>query len=319
VDAAAVRRLAARRARESGPVRSAPPDELAPSEQDSLSEAAPLSEQDSFSEQAPPATLTSSSGQAAAEQTSQPEQAAAGAGTQAPEETAWREPAGAGEEGARRPEAALDAEASPHGEAAPHGEVAGLEAGQDAAGPDADGHRDSPGPAWPALRLITLVALAVTTLVLGGLAAWFGTEASSLHNQPSARNLALADPAETSQVTSQVTSAIDALFSYNYASPGTTTKAASRLLTGAAVRQYAALFAEVKKKAPQDKLIVTTTVSNIGVELLTPGTARVLVFATESDGSAGATTPSTAGAMLAVNAVLDGGTWRIAGIDTFSG
>lgn len=178
---------------------------------------------------------------------------------------------------------------------------------------------DSSKPSRPALRLIVLAALAVATLVFGGLAAWFGAEASNLNSEPSAQNQALASPAETSQVTSQVTSAINALFSYNYANPGATTKAASRLLTGAAVKEYATLFAQVKKDAPKQKLVVTTAVSNAGVELLTQNTARVLVFATESDGSAGASTPSTAGAMLAVNVVLDGGTWKISGIDTFNG
>jgi Mce-associated membrane protein len=167
-------------------------------------------------------------------------------------------------------------------------------------------------------RMITLVALAVATLVLGGLAAWFGTEAGSLNGQSSAQNLALSDPGETGQVTSQVTSAIGALFSYNYANPGPARQAASRLLTGAAVGQYATMIAEVKKDAQKDKLVVTTSVSSIGVEMLTSNTARVLVFATESDGSAGAATPTTAEAMLAVNAVLDGSTWKIEGIDTFT-
>jgi Mce-associated membrane protein len=184
---------------------------------------------------------------------------------------------------------------------------------------DDAGHGDAPRRARPHARLIVAMALAVTTLVLGGLAAWFGTEAASLNGAPSAQNQALANPSETAQVTSQVTTAINALFSYNYANPGVTTKAASRLLTGAAVGQYSALFAEVEKKAPGEKLVVTTAVSHAGVELLTPDTARVLVFATESDGTAGASTPSTAGAMLAVNVVLHGGTWKITGIDTFSG
>jgi hypothetical protein len=55
------------------------------------------------------------------------------------------------------------------------------------------------------------------------------------------------------------------------------------------------------------------------VELLTANTARVLVFATENEGSAGDTTPESLGAMLAVNAVYTDGTWKIEGIDTFGG
>jgi Mce-associated membrane protein len=163
------------------------------------------------------------------------------------------------------------------------------------------------------------VTLAAATFVFGGLAAWFGTEAGSLNGEPSAQNLALSDPNETSQVASQMTSAVGALFTYDYANPGPTRTAASRVLTGAAVSQYATMIAGVKKDAQQDKLVVTTTVSDIGVEMLTPDTARLLVFATESDGSAGAAAPATAEAMLAVNAVRAGSTWKIEGIDTFAG
>jgi Mce-associated membrane protein len=162
------------------------------------------------------------------------------------------------------------------------------------------------------------VLLAAVTLTLGGLAAWFGAEAAALNGTPSAQNRALADPAETSQVTRQVTSAIGALFSYDYAAPGPTAQAARRLLTGAAVREYAALLAQIQQQAPKRKLVVTTTVTSAGVELLTPNTARVLVFATESDRARGGT-PAAAGAMLAVNVVRAGGTWKIEGIDTFGG
>jgi Mce-associated membrane protein len=194
-----------------------------------------------------------------------------------------------------------------------------LEADEGDADPDEATNGDRQGRSRAGSRLIVTTVLAVATLVLGGLAAWFGAEASSLNSQPSAQNRALADPGETGQVTSQVTSAINALFSYNYAKPGPTTRAASQLLTGSGVKQYNALFAQVREQAPKEKLIVTTAVSHVGVELLTPTTARVLVFATESDGTTGAGAPSTSGAMLAVNVVLDGGTWKIAGIDTFSG
>jgi Mce-associated membrane protein len=251
VDADAVRRLAARRARTSAPHRIAPP--------------------------APEVV-----------EEAEPEEAVALEGAVAPEDTGDLE---------------ADDLAADEGDA---------DAGEATNG-------DRQGRSRGASRLIVATVLAVATVVLGGLAAWFGAEASSLNSQPSAQDQALADPGETGQVTSQVTSAINALFSYNYAKPGPTTRAASQLLTGGGVKQYDDLFAQVREQAPKDKLIVTTVVSHVGVELLTPTTGRVLVFATESDGTAGAGAPSTSGAMLAVNVVLDGGTWKIAGIDTFSG
>jgi Mce-associated membrane protein len=238
---------------------------------------------------------------------------------------------GADETGASAPDAAPDAaapDAAP--DAAAPDAAAPDAAAPDGAAPDAverdaaeeDGERqDALGGAGrrPLSFGIVLLILAVATLVFGGLAAWFGTEAGSLTGTPSAQNDALSDPARTSQVISQVTSAIDALFSYDYAAPVPTTQAAGRLLTGAAVRQYASLFGQVQQQAPKQKLIVTTTVTNAGVELLTGDTARVLVFAVETDQKASGGTPSSAGAMLAVNVVRDGGTWKIEGIDTFGG
>jgi Mce-associated membrane protein len=178
---------------------------------------------------------------------------------------------------------------------------------------DAEGRRTRPFG-----HMFLPLLLAAVTLALGGLAAWFGAEAAALNGASSAQNRALADPTETSQVTRQVSSAIGALFSYDYAAPDPTTRAADGLLTGAAVREYAALFGQIQRQAPKQQLVVTTTVSNAGVELLTPNTARVLVFAVESDRKAGGT-PATAGAMLAVNVVRVGGTWKIEGIDTFGG
>jgi Mce-associated membrane protein len=169
------------------------------------------------------------------------------------------------------------------------------------------------------LHPLTLpVALAVVTVVLGGLAAWFAASAHKLTSVAPAQNGALTDSAATSQVSGQITSAVDALFSYDYANPGPTRAAAHRLLTGPAVGQYASLFGQVQREAPGKKLIVTTAVTNVGVEMLVAGTARVLVFAVETDRSASGGQPATAGAMLAVNAVLQGSTWKIEGIDTFS-
>lgn len=173
-------------------------------------------------------------------------------------------------------------------------------------------------PLSPTARSRVLVGvLAVVTVALGSLAAWFASQASGLNSAPSAQNSALSNSAATSQITSQARSAIDALFSYNYAAPGPTTAAASRWLTGAAVQQYSRLLGEVHQEAPKEQLVVTTTVSNIGVETIQGGSARAIVFVTESDrrGTAGAT--ASAPAMLAINLTQADGTWKIDGIDTY--
>ena len=90
----------------------------------------------------------------------------------------------------------------------------------------------APGPSrHPLLLPACLGALAV---VLGGLAVWFGLEASSATSGVDTSNTALTDPAATRQVTQQVTSAVNKIFSYNYADTAKTSQAAATLLTGKA-------------------------------------------------------------------------------------
>ena len=98
-----------------------------------------------------------------------------------------------------------------------------------------------------------------------------------------------------------------------------TRRAAQGLLTGPAVRQYDTLFALVTKNAPAQKLIVTTRVTNTGVEVLNGDRARLLVFANQQDTRAGTGQTSYAGAMFAVTALHQAGRWKIENIDTFSG
>ena len=84
------------------------------------------------------------------------------------------------------------------------------------------------------------------------------------------------------------------------------------------MRQYNTLFALVTKNAPAQKLVVTTRVTNAGVEMLNGDRARLLVFANQQDTRAGTSQTSYAGAMFAVTALREGGRWKIENIDTFS-
>jgi Mce-associated membrane protein len=165
-------------------------------------------------------------------------------------------------------------------------------------------------------RLMLLpVALGLATVVLGGLAVWFGIEAHDVTSSPTARNTAVTDTATTSALRSQITSAVNSLLSYNYADPSRTTRAASRLLAGAGVQQYDSLFGQVSQAPASDKVLVTTTVTSVGVESLTGDHAIVLVFAQIKQGSAGAPAQTGTGT-LAINAVRQGSTWKIDGLTT---
>jgi Mce-associated membrane protein len=165
---------------------------------------------------------------------------------------------------------------------------------------------------WPAI-------LGALTIVIGAVGIWAAVAGHGLRATAAGANSALVDAAATRTVTRQVTSAVDTIFSYSYADTAATKTAAQRLLTGPAIRQYDQLFALVEQQAPKEKLVVTTRVTNVGVELLTGGRARVLVFADQEDTAGGTGKSSYGGAMFAVTAVLQGGSWKIDNIDTFTG
>lgn len=167
-------------------------------------------------------------------------------------------------------------------------------------------------------RLLVLAALGAVTVALGGFAVWAGVQAHGLNSQPSAQNVALTNDAATSEVNGEVTSAVNTIFSYDYADLASTSRAAQRLLTGPAVQQYATLFRQVDQQAARNKLVLTTKVTSSGVELLQGDRARVLIFADQTDDSAASKQVSDAGAMLAVDAVRQGGAWKIDNIDTFT-
>jgi Mce-associated membrane protein len=167
-------------------------------------------------------------------------------------------------------------------------------------------------------RLLAVI-LGLVTVVLAGFGVWATLEAHSLRSTAAPQNLALTNSAATTAVNRQVVSAINTVFSYNYANTGATRRAAQGLLTGPAIQQYNTYFALVTKDAPAQKLVVTTRVTNSGVELLTGNRARVLVFANQQDTRAGTKQTSYAGALFAVTAVHQGNRWKIENIDTFSG
>jgi Mce-associated membrane protein len=160
--------------------------------------------------------------------------------------------------------------------------------------------------------------LGVVAVLLGGLAVWFNGEANNLRSGASVRNVALTDTARTSEVMGEVTDAVNVLFSYDYANIPKTDQAVQRLLTGRAVSEYENIFAVVRTQAPIQKLILTTTVTDGGVELLDGNHARLLLFADQRSTSTTSKNTSYSAAMVAVDAVRLGGTWKIASIDTFA-
>jgi Mce-associated membrane protein len=174
------------------------------------------------------------------------------------------------------------------------------------------------GPAGRSRTAIVAV-LGVAIVVIASLGIWAAVAAHGQRTAAAAANAALVNKSATRRVEQAVTTAVNTIFSYSYADTARTKAAAQQVLTGPAIRQYNQLFGLVQQQAPKEKLVVTTRVTDIGVELLTGARARLLVFADQQDSRAGTSQATYGGAMFAVTAVNERGQWRIASIDTFTG
>jgi Mce-associated membrane protein len=159
-------------------------------------------------------------------------------------------------------------------------------------------------------------ALGAAAVLLGCFAAFAAGQASG-GDDPAAENAALVDAALTSEVKGGVGGAVEAVFSVDYTDPGENEKAARTYLTGEAVEQHRRMLGDVRKQAPSQKLVLTTTVTDSAVELAGDDAARVLVFADQRNTRTDTDETSYGAAMVAVDAVKDGGRWRISNIDTF--
>jgi Mce-associated membrane protein len=197
------------------------------------------------------------------------------------------------------------------------------EAADEAGEPGKPDEPDEPGADEPGREPLLLpVCLGVVTVLLGGLAIWFGVNNGSGTSSgfgTGGANSALTDTAATNQVNQQIDNAVDTIFSYNYTDTAKTAQAAKALLTGKASGEYAALFKVVQQDAPAEKLVLTTTVTNSGVEMLNGNTARLLIFANQKDTGSAKGSTTDAGAMFAVTAVRQGSQWKIEDINTFGG
>ncbi|PRH76687.1 hypothetical protein C6N75_24285 [Streptomyces solincola] len=174
------------------------------------------------------------------------------------------------------------------------------------------------------------LVLAAATVLLGAFAAWSAGQAAALRDEPALHNAALTDVGRTSEVKGQLATAVAALFSYDHTAPAAADRAVRAHLTGKAVEQHRAMLAPVRAQGPRQKLVLTTTVTHSGVELLDGDRARVLVYADQRNtrtaaakdaagqGAAAKAAGDTAygAAMFAVEAVRTGGAWRISAIDT---
>ncbi|MEU4252057.1 hypothetical protein AB0F15_32020 [Amycolatopsis sp. NPDC026612] len=151
--------------------------------------------------------------------------------------------------------------------------------------------------------------LALVVVLALGCTVWFGIETTSLS---AGDNAALVDLSATADVSSEVSDAVKAVFSYDYANLARTERAASDVLTGDAVRQYQTQFASARTRATSEKLVRTTTVRAVGVRSLRGDEASLLLFLDQQTVAQGGGAPSSTVAQLAVTAKRVDGRWKLA-------
>ena len=173
--------------------------------------------------------------------------------------------------------------------------------------PEAEAAPPRTRPAWLRLPAFLLAA----ALVLTGAGVWFTLETRATSGNPAAANLALTDVGATADVTSAITLAMNRIFSYSYDRTDVTEKAAAAVLRGSAKDSYDKLFSQVREKAPQQKLVLTSRVSAIAVQDLRNGHARLLVFLDQSAVRADNNATDSAAAQLSVTAEHTGDGWVV--------
>jgi Mce-associated membrane protein len=216
-------------------------------------------------------------------------------------------------------EDASDTEAE-HSEGPAPGD-SGISVAENSGAEDADKVADSATPTRPvgaaAVRatskrpLTTASVFVALTAVCIVLAVWFALENYQLRDEGPAANQALVDPGTTSDVSGQITTDIQNIFSYNFANTGKTDNAAKNVLEGPAVQQYQQLFATVQKLAPQEKLILTTTVRSSAVTMLQGDRAEVLLFVDQNAVRTDNGQNNVGPAQITVTTVRQGSQWKI--------
>ncbi|MEJ2888279.1 hypothetical protein [Actinomycetospora aeridis] len=123
---------------------------------------------------------------------------------------------------------------------------------------------------------ITLVAVIVVCLVLGGLAFWKGRQAWT--GGP-VSNQAVVDVGGTAELVGQSRESIEKIFSYDFSRLDDSADAARTMSTGQFTERYLSVFDQtIRQPAQQQQLRQTATVVNIGVTQMDGDRATVMAL-----------------------------------------
>lgn len=155
----------------------------------------------------------------------------------------------------------------------------------------------------------TLVAAVCIACVATGIFGWW--QAGELRSTPAAENSALVDQSATDTVASEVSRALTQVLTYDHQKPEATQRAADTFLAGAAQEEYDTLFASLRERAPNQKLVLSASVQAVGVKHLTEDTAELLVFLDQRSQRASDEEATVSASQLAVTAEQVDGTWKV--------
>lgn len=158
------------------------------------------------------------------------------------------------------------------------------------------------------------IVFGVVALVFAGLALWFRGEADNLTGGADSNN-ALTDTAKNSEAIGQLRVAVEKTLSYNYTDLASTENAVREYVSGKAQCEYEQLFGQVKKLAPEQKLVLTTKVRDIGMSRLTGDAAQLIVFIDQTTTRTGQNQTTASGAQFGIRAERQDGRWKITQFD----
>ncbi|WP_091802100.1 hypothetical protein [Prauserella marina] len=172
------------------------------------------------------------------------------------------------------------------------------------------GHKGNRGYALVAVLL-------VLALAFGGLAFFFNMRQSEA--ETAAGNAALVDVQGTTQVKEAMGTAAERLFSIDYNDIGKTEQAADQLLVNDEVKKkYQALMGEVKRVAPEQKIVVTVKTTRSAVLMLNDDRAKVMVYIDQTATRTEDNQTSAGSAALWFTSEKRDGEWKVTDMDTYA-
>ena len=182
---------------------------------------------------------------------------------------------------------------------------------------DVDAEAPAAGGLGAFVRRRAVPLLSAAVVLLATVAVVAGMQDARLRGTPAAENTALVDVGTTAEVASQLSDAIETVYSFDFARLDENEKAARDVITPEFAAEFDRLFGEVRARAPQQQAVVSATVTRTAVKEITGDRAVLIAFVDQQATRAAPDAQSqqlAAAGRLAVTGQRVDGHWRIAAV-----